>query len=57
MGAFVITGDAGRPTLLLLATYHDQFVREDGTWKFRRREVRSNIPAPGAPATRETPSN
>lgn len=55
MGAFVITGDAGRPTLLLLATYHDQFVLEEGAWKFRRREVRSTIPAPGAPAPREAP--
>lgn len=51
MGAFVITGDGDRPAVLMLATYHDEFVREDGVWKFHRREVRSNIPAPGAAPT------
>jgi uncharacterized protein (TIGR02246 family) len=53
MGAFVVADGDGRPVVLMLASYLDQFVREDGVWKFHRREVRSNIPAPGAtPAAR-----
>lgn len=54
MGAFVVTSAAGQPALLMLATYHDRFIVEDGVWKFHRREVRSNIPAPAAvPAARQ----
>lgn len=47
-GAFVMASSRNRPEMLLLATYHDQFVREDGRWKFKRREVHSDIPVPRA---------
>ena len=41
---------SNKPEMLLLATYHDQFVREDGRWKFKRREVHGDIPVPRAAA-------
>jgi hypothetical protein len=30
----------------IMATYKDDFVREDGQWKFKRREVIGDIPVP-----------
>jgi uncharacterized protein (TIGR02246 family) len=51
-GAFVIQSADNHPDLLILATYHDTLVREDGRWKFSRREVLGDIPAPVRPATR-----
>jgi uncharacterized protein (TIGR02246 family) len=46
-GGFVMaSGDNTKADFLLLATYRDQFVREDGTWKFKRREVIGDIPVP-----------
>jgi hypothetical protein len=55
--AFVITGTVDGRRCCCSRPYHDQFVLEEGAWKFRRREVRSTIPAPGAPAPRESPRN
>jgi uncharacterized protein (TIGR02246 family) len=49
-GAFVVTSKENKPEILMLATYRDQLVREDGHWKFKRREVRGDIPAPAAPS-------
>jgi uncharacterized protein (TIGR02246 family) len=49
-GGFVMASSANKPEMLLLATYHDQFVREDGRWKFKRREVHGDIPVPRAPS-------
>ena len=45
-GGFVMANDANKPEMLLLATYHDEFVREDGRWKFKRREIHGDIPVP-----------
>lgn len=46
-GGFVMaSGDNAKADFLLLATYRDQFVREDGKWKFKRREVIGEIPVP-----------
>jgi len=46
-GGFVMaTSDNTKADFLLLATYRDQFVREDGRWKFKRREVVGEIPVP-----------
>jgi uncharacterized protein (TIGR02246 family) len=46
-GGFVMAaGDNSKADFLLLATYRDQFVREDGRWKFKRREVVGDIPVP-----------
>ena len=49
-GGFVMASSANKPEMLLLATYRDQFVREDGRWKFKRREVQGDIPVPRAPS-------
>jgi uncharacterized protein (TIGR02246 family) len=48
-GGFVMAStDNSKADFLLLATYRDQFVREDGKWKFKRREVIGEIPVPRA---------
>ena len=45
-GAFIGENAERRPDALIYATYRDQLVREDGAWKFKRREVVGDIPAP-----------
>jgi uncharacterized protein (TIGR02246 family) len=45
-GTFVMADSRNRPEALMLATYRDEFVREDGDWKFKRREVAGAIPVP-----------
>ncbi len=45
-GAFYVQDAAGQPTALIFATYKDELVREDGQWKFKRREVIGDIPGP-----------
>ena len=45
-GYVMATTDNSKADFLLLATYRDEFVRENGTWKFRRREVVGEIPVP-----------
>jgi len=46
-GGFVMaSSDNTKADFLLLATYRDQFVKEDGRWKFKRREIIGNIPVP-----------
>ena len=45
-GAFYVQDAAGQPQLLMLATYRDELVREDGRWKFLRRAVEGDIPGP-----------
>jgi len=47
-GYVMATSDNTKADFLLLATYHDEFVREDGRWKFKRREVVGDIPVPRA---------
>jgi len=48
-GGFVVRGQNNRLEMSILANYHDQFVREDGRWKFKRRQIGDN-PAPAARA-------
>lgn len=43
-GQFYVQDANGGPQPLIFATYRDEFVREDGRWKFRRREVIGDIP-------------
>jgi uncharacterized protein (TIGR02246 family) len=45
-GAFVGSRTTNQPELLQLATYRDQFVREDGRWKFKRRQILAPSPSP-----------
>jgi ketosteroid isomerase-like protein len=43
--AWVGRGEDGAPTMRLLGTYIDSYVREDGRWRFRTRFAQTNIPA------------
>lgn len=46
---FMVPGEDGAPRAAMMAEYHDTLVREDGAWKFARREVKSLLPAPATP--------
>jgi len=43
---FVTPGADGKPTISQAGRYDDVLVREDGRWKFKRREASNDIPAP-----------
>ena len=45
---WVVPGEDGRPHAQMMAEYSDSLVREDGSWKFARRDIRSLLPAPAA---------
>jgi hypothetical protein len=49
MGAFFVRGENNKLESNSIATYYDQVVREDGTWKFKRRQLGG--PPPAAPAS------
>lgn len=44
-GIFVVPGELDKPEMVMLATYNDLLVRENGRWKFKRRIVHSDIPS------------
>lgn len=48
-GGFMVRGQNNRLEMSILANYHDQLVREDGRWKFKRRQI-GDGPPPAAPA-------
>jgi uncharacterized protein (TIGR02246 family) len=43
---FVTPGTDGKPVISQSGRYDDILVREDGRWKFKRREASNDIPAP-----------
>lgn len=45
-GMFVVPGLSNRPEVIMLATYNNVLTRENGRWKFKRRVVHGDIPAP-----------
>lgn len=45
-GIFVVPTEADTPEMVMMATYDDLLVRDSGHWKFKRRVVRMEIPAP-----------
>ena len=45
-GAFFVATAAGQPLPLIFATYNDTLVKQEGHWKFKRREVLGDIPGP-----------
>lgn len=52
MSFFVVPGERGAPQVLMLGSYDDELVRdEDGRWKFRRRVVKGELPAPRSAST------
>ena len=42
---YITHGDDNAPKLVFLGHYDDQFVRENGEWKFLRREAPADIPS------------
>ena len=42
---FVSPGSDGAPTTAILGHYTDEFIRENGVWKFLRREAPVDLPA------------
>lgn len=45
LGAFLAPAEGGGFAIVILATYEDAYVREDGRWRFARRVVRGLSPA------------
>jgi len=43
---YITPGPDNAPKLVYLGHYDDQFIRENGVWKFLRREAPADIPAP-----------
>ncbi len=46
LSLYMVPDDKGAPSPALMARYRDDLVREDGAWKFARREVESLMPTP-----------
>jgi hypothetical protein len=42
---YITPNDANEPRMVFLGHYDDQFIRENGVWKFLRREAPADIPA------------
>jgi uncharacterized protein (TIGR02246 family) len=43
-GIFVVRSNDNKPDAVMLATYRDVFIRENGAWKFKQRVVQGDIP-------------
>ena len=43
---YITPGPDNAPRMVYLGRYEDQFIRENGEWKFLRREAPADIPAP-----------
>ena len=43
---YMVPGEGGAPRAAMMAQYDDELVREGGRWKFARRVVRGQMPAP-----------
>ena len=46
---YMVPGEDAAPRAAMMARYDDELVREDGRWKFARRVVHGQMPAPRAP--------
>lgn len=42
---YITPGEDGGPRMVFLGHYDDRFIRENGNWKFLRREAPADIPA------------
>ena len=45
MWIYILRGEGDQPVLSKIGSYHDVFTREDGRWRFLRREAPTIIPA------------
>jgi uncharacterized protein (TIGR02246 family) len=45
MWIYILRGEDDEPVLSKIGSYHDVFTREDGRWRFLRREAPTIIPA------------
>jgi uncharacterized protein (TIGR02246 family) len=45
MWIYILRGEDDQPVLSKIGSYHDVFAREDGRWRFLRREAPTIIPA------------
>jgi uncharacterized protein (TIGR02246 family) len=45
-GMFVVPNAGNAPEIVMMATYEDVLIRDGGRWKFKRRVVHADIPAP-----------
>jgi ketosteroid isomerase-like protein len=45
-GLFVVPTEADTPEMVMMATYNDVLIQDNGRWKFKRRVVHMEIPAP-----------
>ena len=45
MWIYILRGEDDQPVLSKIGSYHDVFTREDGRWRFLRREAPTIIPA------------
>jgi hypothetical protein len=43
---YITPGDDGAPRMVYVGHYDDQFIRENGEWRFLRREAPADIPVP-----------
>lgn len=43
---YMVPGEGGAPRAAMMARYDDRLVREGGSWKFARRVVHGQMPAP-----------
>lgn len=48
---FVMTATEGGPDVVFIGRYLDQFVNENGLWKFKNRKVLADITSPITPGT------
>jgi uncharacterized protein (TIGR02246 family) len=46
---YITPGDDGAPRMVFLGHYDDRFIRENGEWKFLRREAPADIAPPRRP--------
>ena len=46
---YMVPGEGGAPRAAMMARYDDRLVREGGRWKFSRRVVHGQMPAPPRP--------
>ena len=47
-GTWVVTDPDKKLRISIIANYYDQFVREDGRWKFKRHQIGGTPPAPAS---------